>query len=722
MEKNFHQLHQESLQAKRLAGEESDVFAKSVILTEAERLREEHRGFKVAEHGGLRESIERLKRDKEKYELEQNTEIDIEAILETFDEESKSFLDIKDQINRLGIAHKKQFEFSRKLKQDPKNELLKSLQSAFNEGRKDAEVSINKTQKQDFDLVRSATILDYREEMHKDGHIAITPTVQENLEFIGEKMIEGRPVFLFGPTGTGKTSLAEYAALQFTGKSAEMVYCSEQTRESDIHGRTGIKTENGEINTEFIDGPLAKAMREGKVIIFDEFTSLDKNQMSSIKGLLKKQPGDIANIKGNGQIKISPGFQFIFTANLKSEKNPERTALATEMANEFGQGNKEIKYNSADEVYDTSIAQLFNEKGITNISRYDLDVTLPQLCRAFADIQKAYNNTLTPDEAKLFQAQDVGGKIQGLKGLVLNQRTMSSIINAWKINQMLDKDGSFAEFVDERLKSEVSFKEHIPADRILTAKILRQYGFFSTMEPKITKIDGKDIVLSVEDQLGLPNNTLQGLAGLDREETINQSQNVEEFTLLDLAKFDPFKLRQMEAVGNAKKFSNFKTNNNQEQENFETISTKEQFEELINAVNPKDYLNTDIIDNIDKILPLTIEKDTSKYDYINFGTERFNTTEKVQEEMEKQGYRPANAVELLYFIKQEEEKQNLTDRDYVLPDGTTMNKWYWVCSDDSSVLAGRVLGWARGGGWRRLLLDDRAGGWDGRGFFLAVRK
>ena len=170
---------------------------------------------------------------------------------------------------------------------------------------------------------RVVELIRYRRGLHFEGHIASTPSVVANLQKIGTRMITGKSVFLHGPTGTGKTSLGRFAARHFTGQDAEMVYCNPQTREANIWGKTGIRpTEGGGMQTVDIFGPLAKAMQEGKAVVFDEFTALPKEQMVFIKGIFNAKPGDTVNVVGNGRVKITPGFQMIFTANLKSDKNP----------------------------------------------------------------------------------------------------------------------------------------------------------------------------------------------------------------------------------------------------------------------------------------------------------------------------------------------------------------------------------------------------------------
>ena len=69
--------------------------------------------------------------------------------------------------------------------------------------------------------------------------IFVWPQAPKNLEAIGDKTFE-MPVFLHGLTGTGKTTLAEYAAKHYTSKDAEMVYCSRKPKNQIFGIHTGI--------------------------------------------------------------------------------------------------------------------------------------------------------------------------------------------------------------------------------------------------------------------------------------------------------------------------------------------------------------------------------------------------------------------------------------------------------------------------------------------------
>jgi len=237
-------------------------------------------------------------------------------------------------------------------------------------------------------LARAHELLSYHESLTKEGHICPLPSTVEYIKKIEDRMITGKPVFLHGATGTGKTSLARYAAKELTGKESEMVYCSPQFREQQVWSTTGLRaTEDGRgVETVVIYGPLARAMRDGKAIIFDEFTTLPKEQMAFIKGVFNKKIGDTITVPGNGEIVIVEGFQMIFTANLKSEKNIERSELPPEMASEFEQNNIEVGYASTEEMYDTMLARLLDKKGNITLSYEDLQDTLPRFVSAIKEV------------------------------------------------------------------------------------------------------------------------------------------------------------------------------------------------------------------------------------------------------------------------------------------------------------------------------------------------
>ena len=73
------------------------------------------------------------------------------------------------------------------------------------------------------------------------------------------------PVLLKGPTGTGKSRFVEHMA-QRLGKPLITISCHEETSSTDLIGRFIIKG----AETEWLDGPLTLAVRQGAIIYLDE--------------------------------------------------------------------------------------------------------------------------------------------------------------------------------------------------------------------------------------------------------------------------------------------------------------------------------------------------------------------------------------------------------------------------------------------------------------------
>jgi MoxR-like ATPase len=485
--------------------------------------------------GGLSRAKEKMREDRKK--VEKSEVVDIESVEkemgEEFSELERLHADI-DEISDFIMARQRESQtdkYARKTTQSMIDLSVKEKTSLQNQ--------IAKIEMEHPEVARAFEFVQYKKDLAEEGHIAHTPSVEMSQSKIARRMMVGKSMFLHGPTGTGKTSQARLASKQMTGHDPEMVYCNPQTREGNIWGKTGIrpaKDGSGAIETVSILGPLAEAMEEGKTIIFDEFTALPQEQMVMIKGVFNAKPGDTVNIVGNGKITIKPGFQMLFTANLKSDKNPERQPLPPEIAREFAQNNLEIKYTPQDESWDIMVTRLLNPDGSIDISQYDLNTTLQKLAEAMVSIQTAYTGEMTDEIARETQTMDAGGKKQSLKKLVLTQGDIESIMDDWNIEKQMQGSAvqktSFVEFLDQCLKTGLTFKEYPEKDRINAAKILASKGFLTT--------------LSAQD-LDLPADifTFTGAKSQrdKQSEKIQKSQKVEHISLKELSQIDPYNRR-----------------------------------------------------------------------------------------------------------------------------------------------------------------------------------
>ncbi len=564
-EQNFHEIFEKRLELKRIAKElgldvtklkeenntpEGKIFS-MYYKSDFEELDQKASTFKIVDFGEkdasfkktADEAVESIKKQKIEYDeqllkeehnnLLDQAQIDYEKIFAD-NGEIKEILDAKNTISLLkDFRMKRMFEIlNPRIGVTVKNKNEKILWTI----QAEIENISNKIQNEDPTLVRQSEFLENKQNLYKSGHICIVPTVEKDLEAIGDRMLTGKPVFLHGPTGTGKTSLARFAATHYTGKDSEMVFCNPQTKESNVWGKTGIKpASNGAIETVEIYGPLAKAMTEGKVVIFDEFTALPKEQMVFIKAVFNAKVGDKINIVGNGIVEIQPGFQMIFTANLKSEKNPERQDLPPEIAREFEQNNVKINYINKEEAYDVMLTRMLSKDGSLDMSYYDLNTTLPNLAIVMSEIQESYTNATDKEVARKAGVLDASGKVHSLKKFVMTQGSIEAILSSWNIEKKMKKtEKSFAEFLDERFKTALTFEEYSKEDRILATKILASRGFLLTVTPE---------------ELNLPSdvfafNTIKSMRGIEAiQELKRESGNIKHLNLKEVASLDPFNQR-----------------------------------------------------------------------------------------------------------------------------------------------------------------------------------
>jgi len=540
---NFHEISERRKEVKGTLKEDLAVAVRRINEAELGELNKQAKGYSTAvqEAGGKLSDAKGILRP-QRIEAAQDEEafahgIDERKIKEELGEEYDTLRRVSTELEDLSDFEVRRM---REISRDPYAQRMQaSLLGRIKEEKHTLEGQLVAAELRDPTVARAFDLVRLREGLFEEGHIAHTPSVQEYLSEIGIRMIHGKPMFIHGPTGTGKTSLARYAAKHFTGKPAEMVYCTPQTRESQIWGKTGIRPageegkKSGAIETVEIFGPLARVARDGSVIVFDEFNALPKEQMVFLKGIANAKPGDRILVPGNGEITIEPGFQMIFTANLKSEKNPERQELPPEIAREFEQNNLEVGYTPKEEAYDIMLARLMRPDGSLEISDYDARTTLPKLCEAMEEVQMAYADQMRGEVAQLTGSMNAAGKSPSLKKFVVTQGTVEAIFESWPTERQLHNGVSFAEYVDRRLSTGLSFKEYPPADRLLAAKIFASKGFLRTVTPE---------------ELGLPANAFSfDAARTARTESVEkmrkESSKQKVVPLREVAELDPFGVR-----------------------------------------------------------------------------------------------------------------------------------------------------------------------------------
>ena len=125
-----------------------------------------------------------------------------------------------------------------------------------------------------------------------------------------EDIRENKRVMLIGHTGCGKTSLIDQIANR-TSNSTVRCNMNGQTTVSDFVGFWTVRAGQ----TEWVDGALPKAMREGWWLIIDELDCADASILAVLNAVL--EPGGKLMLKEKGceVVEPHPDFRLFATAN-----------------------------------------------------------------------------------------------------------------------------------------------------------------------------------------------------------------------------------------------------------------------------------------------------------------------------------------------------------------------------------------------------------------------
>jgi nitric oxide reductase NorQ protein len=121
---------------------------------------------------------------------------------------------------------------------------------------------------------------------------------------------EGLPVMLKGPTGCGKTRLVEHMAATLR-VPLHAVSCHEDMTASDLLGRFLLI--GGE--TQWVDGPLTTAAREGGICYLDEIVEARQDAVVAIHAIADHRRELTLERLGGQTIKAAPGFQLVVSYN-----------------------------------------------------------------------------------------------------------------------------------------------------------------------------------------------------------------------------------------------------------------------------------------------------------------------------------------------------------------------------------------------------------------------
>jgi len=120
---------------------------------------------------------------------------------------------------------------------------------------------------------------------------------------------KGLPLLLKGPTGCGKTRFVEHMASRM-GKKLYTVACHDDLSAADLIGRYLLK--GGQ--TQWVDGPLTRAVREGAICYLDEIVEARKDVTVVLHPLTDTRRTLVID-RTTEELVAPPGFMLVASYN-----------------------------------------------------------------------------------------------------------------------------------------------------------------------------------------------------------------------------------------------------------------------------------------------------------------------------------------------------------------------------------------------------------------------
>lgn len=124
----------------------------------------------------------------------------------------------------------------------------------------------------------------------------------------------GKNVLLEGPTGSGKTTFAEYLSYLFT-KPMRQINCSVDLDAEALLGFKTLAYRGDRQIIEYIEGPVVSAMNNGEFLYIDEINMAKPDTLPILNGVLDYRR-KITNPFTTNVISAKPGFSVIGAINL----------------------------------------------------------------------------------------------------------------------------------------------------------------------------------------------------------------------------------------------------------------------------------------------------------------------------------------------------------------------------------------------------------------------
>jgi energy-coupling factor transporter ATP-binding protein EcfA2 len=311
-------------------------------------------------------------------------------------------------------------------------------------------------------------VVRYRRELDTT-RFAVTPSREAALEELLEAVVQGRPVLMLGPSGTGKTTIVRELARRLQS-DLEIIPGNEVTA-GQLWGTRGLDPVRGDV---IRDGIVARAMVEGdgKLLLWDEANASDEamEKFLKFKVYLTTRAGDAVRVPAeNPELRrVGRRFGFILTGNPKGQKHTNRAEFPPEIARELGEVR--LEYLPEEEMYDLALAGLV-ESDVVRLGNEELrtDGVLHNLVKLVREVQGLYLGESA--------ARGVAGA-PTLRKLVIDPGMVTAWLTGWSYARAA-RGESLASYLDRQLVALANSEKYPAEDRMLIVQTAARFHFLA---------------------------------------------------------------------------------------------------------------------------------------------------------------------------------------------------------------------------------------------------
>lgn len=270
-----------------------------------------------------------------------------------------------------------------------------------------------------------------------DSGLLMTEQMQTIIDETLPAMVRGEPTLFVGETGGAKTALTEYMVQTYFGVDPEFVSAYGDVNSYQLMGKQELREENGASVSEFVPGPIIRAMEQGTPLILDEINAMPPELLKRLNKIMQLRPGDRFTVQEDSGrvVEVQPGFCIIATANEKSKRYKGVDDLSVEFQNRFGANINRVRYPDHDKGYDEyprENAQLAMAAVATKRGELPPDIDegdFENFVRAARLSQQIFSGTNGEGYNQFIDTEKMVDDRPGLEETVLAPRTMVDILH-----------------------------------------------------------------------------------------------------------------------------------------------------------------------------------------------------------------------------------------------------------------------------------------------------